>query len=108
MASRLHAKFKVQMDMLDELLYADDMTKNAKTKENARGYGSSFTSLWHLWSHSQHEKDWGSVPARHTISFDIRNHGKNIRPSDVFDKVALDEVTFRRSDQSTKTFDDVS
>ena len=29
--------------------------------EDARGYGSSFTSLWQLWSQSQHGKDWGSV-----------------------------------------------
>ena len=28
--------------------------------------------------------------------------------SDVFDKVEFDEVTFRRSDYSTKTFDEVS
>ena len=30
---RLQARFKVQTDVLDELLYADDMAKNAKTEE---------------------------------------------------------------------------
>ena len=30
---RLQAKFKVQTDVLDELLYADDMAKNAKTEK---------------------------------------------------------------------------
>ena len=30
------------------------------------------------------------------------------RRSDVFDKATLDEVTFRRSDYSAKTFDEVS
>ena len=41
---RLQAKSKVQTDVLDQLLYAADMPKNAKNKEeNARGYESSFT-----------------------------------------------------------------
>ena len=30
---RLQAKSKVQIDVLDELLYADDMAKNAKTEK---------------------------------------------------------------------------
>ena len=38
---RLQAKSKVQIDVLDELLHIDYMTKNASTE----GYGSSFTSL---------------------------------------------------------------
>ena len=43
-----------------------------------------------------------------TISFDIWNHRKNIRPSNIFDNFALNEVIIRRSDHSTKTFDEVS
>ena len=47
---RLQTKSKVQTDVLDELLYADDMAKNGRKKrkkkeENASGYGLSFTSL---------------------------------------------------------------
>ena len=42
------------------------------------------------------------------INFGIQNQGKKFRPSDAFDKVAFDEVTFRRSDHSTKTLDEVS
>ena len=38
---RLQAKSKVQIDVLDELLHIDYMTKNASTES----YGSSFTSL---------------------------------------------------------------
>ena len=37
---RLQAKTKVQTDVLDELLYADDMDKNAKS------HGSSLTVIW--------------------------------------------------------------
>ena len=43
------AKSKVQTDVLDELLYADDMAKNVSTERNMQEF--------------QHEKDWGSVPA---------------------------------------------
>ena len=40
---RLQAKSKAQTDVLDELLYADDIAKNRE--EDARGYGPSFTRL---------------------------------------------------------------
>ena len=33
---RLQAKSKVQTDVLDELLYADDMAKNAKTEKKMK------------------------------------------------------------------------
>ena len=38
---RLQAKTKVQTDVLDELLYADDMDKNA----SAKSHGSSLTVM---------------------------------------------------------------
>ena len=38
--SRVQAKYKVQTDVLDKLLYADDLAENAKD----RGYGSNATS----------------------------------------------------------------
>ena len=38
------AKTKVQTDALDELLYADDMDKNANSRgKNAKSHGSSLT-----------------------------------------------------------------
>ena len=40
---RLQAKTKVQTDVLDELLYADDMDKNAST--DAKSHGSSLTVM---------------------------------------------------------------
>ena len=43
---RLKAKSKVQTDVLDKLVYADGIGENAKSRDkNARGYGSSLTSL---------------------------------------------------------------
>ena len=42
------------------------------------------------------------------IDFGIRNQGQKFRPSDVFEKVAFDEETFRQSDHLTKTLDEVS
>ena len=42
---RLQAKSMVQTDVIDKLLYADDMAENAKNRDkNARGNGSSFTN----------------------------------------------------------------
>ena len=49
---RIWAKSKMQTEMVDELLYADGMAKNATTQS----YGSSFTSLLQLWSFNQHKK----------------------------------------------------
>ena len=34
---RLQAKSKVQTDVVDKLLYADDLTENAKSKEKCKG-----------------------------------------------------------------------
>ena len=43
---RLQAKTKAQTDVLDELLYADDMDKNASTEaKNAKSHGSSLTVM---------------------------------------------------------------
>ena len=42
---RLQAKTKVQTDVLDELLYADDMDKNAHRGKNAKSHGSSLTVM---------------------------------------------------------------
>ena len=43
---RLQAKPKVQTDVLDELLYADDMDKNASSEaKNAKSHESSLTSM---------------------------------------------------------------
>ena len=42
---RLQAKSKVQTDVLDELLYADDQAKNAKSEKNARANGPNATRM---------------------------------------------------------------
>ena len=42
---RLQAKSKVQADVLDELLYAMTWQRRLNREKDARGYGSSFTSL---------------------------------------------------------------
>ena len=43
---RLQAKSKVQTDVLDKLLYADDLAENAKSEtKKARGCGSHFKSM---------------------------------------------------------------
>ena len=42
---RLQAKTKVQTDVLDELLYADDMDKNASS-EAAKNHKSSLKVTW--------------------------------------------------------------
>ena len=43
---RLQAKTKVQTDVLDELLYADDIYKKASSEaKNAKSHGSSFTVM---------------------------------------------------------------
>ena len=34
---RLQAKFKVQIDVVDKLLYADDLAENAKSEEKMQG-----------------------------------------------------------------------
>ena len=34
---RLQAKFKVQTDVVDKLLYTDDLAKNAKSEEKCKG-----------------------------------------------------------------------
>ena len=41
---RLKAKSKVQTDMLDKLLFADDLAENAKTEIEMQGY--SVVVLW--------------------------------------------------------------
>ena len=61
---RLQVKSKVQTEVLDEFLSADDMTKAAPTEEkNAKRCGSSIRFMWQLWSHKQLKKDWGSISA---------------------------------------------
>ena len=46
---RLQVKSKVQTGVVDELLYADDLAKNAKSGTKMQGvYGSNVTSMWHL------------------------------------------------------------
>ena len=42
---RLQAKSKVQTDVVDKLLYADDLAENAKSEENARGFRSHVKSM---------------------------------------------------------------
>ena len=59
---RLQAKSKVQTDVLYELLYASDMAKNAKTEKKMQEAMDQVSQAYQLWSHNQHEKDWGSVP----------------------------------------------
>ena len=51
---RLQAKSKVQTEVLDEFLFADDMAKK-KTEEKMRKGWSKYLILWQLWSHSQHQ-----------------------------------------------------
>ena len=54
---RLQAKSKVQTEVLDEFLFADDMAKGAPTEEKMqKGVGSSIWFMWQLWSHNQHKK----------------------------------------------------
>ena len=43
---RLQAKSKVQIDVVDKLIYADDLAENAKSeKKNARGCRSHVKSM---------------------------------------------------------------
>ena len=42
---RLQAKFNVQTDVPDELLYTDDLAKNAKSETKCKGHGSNVTSM---------------------------------------------------------------
>ena len=42
---RLQAKSKVQTDVLDKLLFADDIAENANQRKNAGGCGSHVTSM---------------------------------------------------------------
>ena len=54
---RLQAKSKVQTEVLDEFLFADDMAKGAPTVEKMQKGVDQV-------SHNQHQKDWGSISAR--------------------------------------------
>ena len=50
---RLQAKSKVQTDVVDKLLYADDLAENAKSEgKNARGCRSHVKSMWQLSTHN--------------------------------------------------------
>ena len=62
---RLQAKSKVQTEVLDEFLFADDMAKGAPTEEKMQKSVDQVSSwfMWQLWSHNQHQKDWGSISA---------------------------------------------
>ena len=76
---RLQAKSKVQTEVLNEFLFADDMSEGAPTEEkmqkgvdqvsdscdsyDLKRCGSSIWFMWQLWSHNQHQKDWGSISA---------------------------------------------
>ena len=42
--------------------------------KNVRGYGSSFTSMWQLWSYNQHKNYWGSIPASTWKAVQRTNH----------------------------------
>ena len=54
---RLQVKSKVQTEVLDEFLFADDMAKGAPTEEKMqKRCGSSMWFMWQLWSHNQHKK----------------------------------------------------
>ena len=54
----LQAKSKVQTDVVDKLLYADDLAENAKSEEkNARGCRSHVKSMLQLSTHNEHKKD---------------------------------------------------
>ena len=56
---RLQAKTKVQTDVLDELLHADDMYKNATSEANMQ---RAMDQVSHSRSHDQHKKDRGCTP----------------------------------------------
>ena len=61
---RLQAKTKVQTDVLDELLYADDMYKKASSEAKmqiAMDLVSQSCDNYDL-SHNQHKKDRGYTP----------------------------------------------
>ena len=56
----LQAKSKVQTEVLDEFLFADDMVKGAPSKKCKKVW---IRFMWQLWSHNQHQKDWNSISA---------------------------------------------
>ena len=49
---RLQAKSKVQTDVVDKLLYADDLARMPNQRKNARGCRSHVKSIWQLSTHS--------------------------------------------------------
>ena len=53
---RLQAKSKVQTDVLDKLLYADDLAENAKSEAKMQGCVAHVTSMSQLWPYTQHKK----------------------------------------------------
>ena len=72
---RLQAKSKVQTEVLDEFLFADDMAKGAPSEEKMQKIsGSSIWFMWQLWSHNQHQKDWGSISASTWIALQGAYH----------------------------------
>ena len=61
----LQAKSKVQTEVPDEFLFADDM---ANGKEDAKRCRSSIWHLWQLWPHNQHKIKWGVFFNQHLAS----------------------------------------
>ena len=59
---RLQVKSKVQTEVLDEFLFADDMAKGAPTEEKMqKRCRSSIWLLWQLLPFNQHQKDRGGL-----------------------------------------------
>ena len=72
---------KMHTYVQDEFLYSDAFWNR---EENARCYGSSFTSLWRLWSQNQLDKDWSSVPASTWKVLHITVNGQRLQVVDKF------------------------
>ena len=58
---RLQAKSKVQIEVLDEFLFADEMAKGAPEEEKMQKSVDQVSDLWRLWPHNQHQKDRGGL-----------------------------------------------
>ena len=58
---RLQAKSKVQTEVLDKFLFADDMAKGAPTEENMQKSVDQVSDSWQLWPHNHHKKDRGGL-----------------------------------------------
>ena len=99
----LEAKLKIQTDVLDGLLYVDCVAMI----EDARDYGSTFTSPWQLWSHNSLQPAPGK-PKMEPIITVTRQRLQVVDKSRIFFRLSVyisaidDEVTARIAKDSVK------